>query len=138
MTISENSKKALIEEIDFAAKKMEEEKDASIKLYYFSAIFGALNRILNSEFNEDILFSHFVFRAAYDSFQVRLAQIKNNDATVPLYEAHFNGLISLSREYAKKMKKGIDATDVLKKMAVLIYSTTGNGFYLLQRGLYKI
>ena len=115
MTISDNSKKALIEEIDFATKKMEEEKEPAVKLYYFSAIFGALNRTLNSEFNEETLYSHFIFRAAFDHFQARLNQIKNNDLTVPLYEAHFNGLISLSREYAKKLKKGIDTTDVLKK-----------------------
>jgi hypothetical protein len=138
MELSANSKKLLKDEITFVIGKMSTEKDSSVRLFYFSAVFGMLNRILNNEFSDDILFAHFILRSAHDSMAARLNQMKQGDPTVMIYEAHFNALISLLAEFSNNIQKEKDIVQTLKKFTTLLYSTTGNGFYLLQKGLLKI
>ncbi len=63
MKIKDSYKKIIIDEINFAIKKMSSVERASEKLYYFSAIFGAFHRIYNLDYNPDLVFAHFILRA---------------------------------------------------------------------------
>lgn len=69
----------------------------------------------------------------------RLKAIQHGgDNTVSLSDNQFEKLTSLTKELAKKIKKNEDVTDTLKKFTILTHSTTGNGYYLTQKGLLKI
>jgi hypothetical protein len=61
-------RKMIVDEINFVAKKMAKAQSASEKLFYFSAVFGILHRILNIEYDSDLVFSQFVIRATHDAF----------------------------------------------------------------------
>ena len=132
-------RKMIVDEINFVAKKMTKAQSASEKLFYFSAVFGILHRILNIEYDSDLAFSQFVIRATHDAFLNRLKAIQQGgDNTVSLSDDQFEKLTTLTKELAKKIHKNEDVIDTLKKFVTLTYSTSGNGFYLMQRGSLKI
>ena len=57
--------------------------------------------------------------------------------TIPIYDDHFENLISLIKDLALKIDKDEKFDEIMKKFCLLAYSTTGNGFYLFQKGLLK-
>ncbi len=139
MEIKDSYKKIIIDEINFAVKRMNSAKSPSERLYYFSAIFGVFHRIYNLDYNPDLVYAHFILRATHDAFLTRLKSIEQvRDHTILLSDKQFNKLSSLSKELAGKINKTEDMDDILKKFVTLLYSTTGNGYYLMQRGFYKL
>jgi len=138
MNISENSRNIIVEEINYVVKQMEQSSTGEEKLFYFSAIFSMIQRIFNLEYDSDLVYMHFILNGAYHSFFQRIQAIKAGETLIPLEEEHFEKLIAITKELAKKMgeNKSIDST--LKKLAILSYTTSGNGYYLLQKGLLKI
>jgi len=139
MEIKDSYKKIILDEINFAVKKMNSAKNASEKLYYFSAIFGVFHRIYNLDYNPDLVYAHFILRATHDAFLNRLKAIEQvRDRTVSLSNKQFDKLSILSKELVSNINKNKDIDETLKKFVILLYSTTGNGYYLMQRGCYKL
>jgi hypothetical protein len=139
MDISDSHKQALVKEIKFIVKKMDENRDAFSKLYYFSGIFGFLNRLLNQEYHPDLVIAHLIFKTAHKEFMTRLQLlVKEPDKTIQITDEQFKKLSVLSKEFGKKIEKNEDIFDTLTKITVLTYSTSGNGFYLMQKGILKI
>ncbi len=99
-------RKMIVDEINFVAKKMAKAQSASEKLFYFSAVFGILHRILNIEYDSDLVFSQFVIKATHDAFLNRLKAIQQGgDNTVSLSDDQFEKLTTLTKELAKKFIK---------------------------------
>jgi len=63
---------------------------------------------------------------------------KFRNGPIPLLEIQIEELISLVEELGEEIRNNKDLSDTLKKFALLAYSTTGNGYYLLQKGLLTI
>ena len=53
------------------------------KLYYYSAIFGAIYRVMNIRPSNDLIFLHHVLNTVHTAFQARLQAIKR-DAERPV------------------------------------------------------
>ena len=139
MEIKDSYKKILIDEINFAVKRMDSAERAPEKLYYFSAIFGVFHRIYNLDYNSDLVYAHFILRATHDAFLNRLKAIEQvKDHTILLSNKQFDKLSTLSKELARKINVAEDMDETLKKFTILLFSTTGNGYYLMQRGCYKL
>ena len=139
MKINDTYRKMLVDEINFVVKKMEETQDGTNILYYFSAVFGIFHRILNMDYSNDLIYAHFVLRSTHEVFQQRLKAIQQGvDRTVLISDQQFEKLIALSRELLDKIQKKSSIDETLKKFIVLSYSTTGNGYYLMQKGQLKI
>lgn len=138
MKLSKAMKKILIDEITYVINAMEKEDNDEKKLYYFSGIHGVVNRIFNLEFNEELVFIHAVFKSSYEAINARLQAMKNGqDPVVLLFKNQFENLIEIAKELSEKIKKDEPFDDVLRKLSVIAYSTTGNGFYLFTKGLIK-
>lgn len=139
MKIKDSYKNLIVDEMEFAIRKMNKTQDGLEKMFYFSAVFGVLHRVYNTEFNPELLYIHFILRATHEGFQNRLnAIIKGGDTSVKLSDAHFDKLSALSKELCSKIKKAQEVNETLKKFVNLTYSTTGNGYYLLEKGWLKI
>lgn len=139
MKIKDSFKKIIIDEINFAIKKMNSAKIPSAKLYYFSAIYGAFHRIYNLDYNPDLVYAHYILRSTHDAFLSRLKAIEQlRDHTILLSDQQFNKLSTLSKELAINIGKTKEMDETLKKFVILSYSTTGNGYYLMQKGCYKL
>lgn len=139
MDISDEFRSLIVSEIDFVLKKMDKSENPSEKLYYFSSIPGVIQRTFNIEYNPDLVFTHFILRSTYQAFLTRLTAIQQGgDTTIPLQKKQFVKLSSITKELARKIDENKDIDNTLKKYVILFYSTTGNGYYLQQKGLLRI
>jgi hypothetical protein len=139
MGITEKYRKMIVGEIDFVVSKMEQSPTPDQKLYYFSGIYSVIQRVLNFEYDADLVYLHLVLRHTYDAFYTRLqAILKGGESIIPLEEIHFTKLSEICKELARSIEKKQETSEKLKKLAVLSYSTTGNGHYLRTKGLLNI
>ena len=135
MKLSTANKKKLIEEIEFALNSMKVAEDPETKLYYFSAVYGVMPRIFNIEYDSNLVFIHFVVNATYNNINSRL---KNPEKVVKIPDDLFEKLENTTNELLNTLKQNKNLYEVLKKFILLAYVTSGNGYYLYQRGLLKI
>jgi hypothetical protein len=138
MKLTNNARKMLVNEINFVTKKMMESSAPHERLFYFSAIYGLIHRILNQEFDPDLVHVHFVLRSLHQSFTLSLKALKSEDSMPLINDFHFERLNAFTIELGDQIKNKKSITETIKKFVILIYSTTGNGFYLLQKGVLKI
>jgi hypothetical protein len=131
-------KKVILEEFDFAVKKMREKQSAEDKLFFFSGTYGAISRVFNISFDPQLVFIHFVLNTAYTNIMGRLNAIKGGDKAVQFPEWFFDRLTDATEDLGNKIEKGQDTYLVLEKINNLVYLTTGNGYYLLEKGMLKI
>ncbi len=86
-----------------------------------------------------MIYAHFILRATHDAFLSRLKAIEQlRESTVLLNDKQFEKLTFLSKELAINIGKTKEMDETLKKFVMLSFSTTGNGYYLMQRGFYKL
>jgi len=141
MNIAPGNIDHIAKEIDFALQKMGDASTAEEKLYYFSAVHGVINRVMNFQFDPILVFAHQVLSTVHSAFMSRLAAMKGGG------EKH----LAVSPEMVEKLqetviefrtalqeKDQIKVYHVLERFANIGYATTGNGFYLYQRGMLKI
>lgn len=127
----------MVDEFAFAIEKMESEDSAQSKLYYFSGVFGVMNRVMNFEFDPLLVHAHMIIRGTYEAFLGRVKAQQAGELSVLLFEGQFEDLIDRVKQLKDRIEKDKEFFDVLTKFALLAYSTTGNGHYLLQRGILK-
>lgn len=134
MRLSNNYKNLILSEIDFVVKKMDKSSESLEKLFYFSAIHGIFQRIYNIEYDPTLVFIYFILHTTHEAFNNRL-QTKSG---IPLSEKQINKLSDIAKELGGKIKNNEEVSVTLQKFVVLQYSTSGNGYYLMQKGMLKI
>lgn len=138
MKINKIYKSAIISEVKYVQKKMKESKGMDKKLFYYSAIPAEFLRVLNMEYDINLLYLHHVVNHAYSVFQQRMLAIRSGDTTVMITEEQINKLEGMLDDLilVLEQKKSID--DVMKAFIELAYSSTGNGYYLMEKGVLHI
>ena len=135
MKISKSLKEKLVGDLSFTRKRMKEEQDFRRKMYYFSISYVSANRILNVQFDKELLFLSFVLQQSYQMISARVDQIQlGGDTVIPLPDQFFERLTASFKRVEGAVRKGGSLEDVLQDLVVLAYSTTGNGRYLLEQG----
>ncbi len=139
MKISKTMTGRFIEELRYVAKQMKGTENPEDKLYYFSAVFGTAQRIVNFEFDSEMLFIHQVTQLAYNQIQQRLLSVKSGQQTsIGLPDNLFAVLGEMVDKMASRLENGETTYPILEKMMTLSYSPTGNGYYLFKKGELKI
>lgn len=138
MAASKKMKGIIVNEISYSLEKMEKAAIIEEKLYYFSAVQGIFHRVFNIEFSSDLLYAHFIFNEVYKAFQQKLTAMKMGDLIFVISEEQIARLSDLTKEFLTCFESDKNTDDVLKKMVSLLYSVTGNGNYLVEKGLLKI
>ena len=137
--LKDSSRDLIVNEINYVIKKMDQSKEPSQKLYYFSGVPGIIQRIFNIDYEPHLVFVHLILHSTHEAFVNRLQALqKGADDIIPLVEEQFTKLTETTKELGGQIKKNKDINNTLQKYAILAYSTTGNGYYLLQKGLLKI
>lgn len=141
MNISKQYKEIIIEELNNVAIKMKESDDITEKMYFFSAAYGMVHRIFNLEFNPTLVLIHTILNTAYSTISGRIeAATRGQDRAVKIPKGLFDSLQETIVDIADNISKD-DENELfknLRKIANLSYSTTGNGYYLFQKGMLKI
>ena len=117
---------------------MKENTDPFKKLYFFSGIHGLINRIFNIEYDPELVWIHHVLVSVYSGFIQRLDAMAKGDPVIILDDSYFDKLMMLCLELKENISKNENVNDTLKKFSILVYATTGNGYYLKSKGLLKI
>lgn len=139
MLISNSSKKLIVDEFEYVVGQMRANKEPSRKLYFFSATYGAVQRLLNSEYDPTLQLVHMVLQGVYNSINARyMALGQGVEMGIGLPHDLFDKLEETTEALGKAIDKDNGIVDVLARLAVLAYSTTGNGYYLYQKGMLKI
>jgi hypothetical protein len=139
MKLSKTMTNRLVEELKYAAGQMQKTEIIEEKLYYFSAVYGMAQRVLNFEYSSELVCIYQVTQLAYTQIQARIGLAKSGkDSAIGIPSQLFNILTDLVKELASSIEKEEPFYPVLEKMMVLSYTTNGNGYYLLQKGLLKL
>ena len=93
MEISVSNKKILVKELKSIASNMDKVSNEQQKMYFFSAVFGIVNRIMNLEFDPELGFIHHVTYYAYNSINANLIASSKGQSmpTIPpqIFSDHF-------------------------------------------------
>ena len=135
MKLSEKYKEKLISEIKFCRNKMMEEKDPRMKIFYYSGIYAVIVRIFNFEHDPHLQFIHFILNTTYNTINNRLDKVLSGKSRIPMKEDFFEILANLVERLENKIRADEVTYDILEKIVNLSYLTTGNGYYLSQKGI---
>ena len=138
LTTNKEHKALIIKELEFILGRMDQARNPDEKIYFFSAVQALFNRILNLEYTENLLMAFYATNDAYLSFQQRLSANKQGDIAAILTEDQLTKLSEVTKEFLKQVVDDGDIDSVLRKYFVLGYSATGNGYYLMQKGILPI
>ena len=138
MHITEQNKKALVKEIEEVSKMMAGTEIPIQKLYYFSAIFGIANRILNVQYDSELGLIHMVLKTAHSAINAALPTIGPNQSIPDFPPRFFENLDQTVIDLGKAITSNNSVYPTLEKISDLTYSTTGNGYYLFLKGALKI
>lgn len=138
LTRSDEHKEMIIKELEFVLQKMNESNSVDDKMYFFSAVQGMLHRVMNLEYTDDLLFSFFITNETHKSFQQRIIALKQGETVVKITERQIARLVEITTDFLRAVIEGDNLDAVLKQYVILSYTTTGNGYYLMEKGVLKI
>ncbi len=141
MKISNELKAYLVKEIRFVTEKMIAEKNPFKKNYFYSAVYGALDRSFKMEYNSLLVFSNFAFVLSHNAIQAALNEIAQGSGMniLPLDEKDFEFIIKQLENYTKAIESNTDEEIyyILEKVVEHAFSLSGPGHYLIEKGVIK-
>lgn len=139
MKIPSELRTKLVKEIMFVAEKIRTEREPRKKIYYLSGVHGEMFRIFNLSFDKQLVFAHDVLNYAYQAMRTRADVIvMGRDDLIDFPDGYFDKLGELLKQLAEAIEKDQDFYEILQEISCLTYITTGNGYYLFQKGILKI
>jgi len=137
----------IIDEMKAVEKNWDSADTPEEKLFYFSAIFGAINRVMNFHTDPILVFAHQVLQNTHRAVVVRLNAPKptGQERILGVPEEMIDAVLSATKDlrsafekYALQEEADSETWNALKKLANIGYAATGNGFYLFLRGKLQI
>ena len=129
--------KRLRDELRLAVTKMSEADSPHQKLYYFSVFFGEAARVLNWHWDEELVLIWAITQHVHGSLMRCLQASAQGERVITLTKTYFDALtreaIALV-EWIEKEGNKTELFDIAASLTEILYATTGNGFYLLDKG----
>ncbi|MFC1946762.1 hypothetical protein ACFLXY_02445 [Chloroflexota bacterium] len=139
MNLSLEMKKALVDEIKFVLKNMRSTNVASQKWYFFSAVHAVAQRIVNLEYDPELIFINQVFQLTYNMVNARLnAMSTGQEGVVGVPDNLFQKVEGEIEKLISLLEENQVSYPVLERLINIAYCTTGNGYYLYIKGMLKI
>jgi hypothetical protein len=129
MKLPPQLKNNALNELDFVIKKMKEEPDPSMKLFYYSAVRGIFERTLRLHFEGELLISHTVTDISYQIINDRINHIKVGDNNVPITQNLLDSLIQALVALEEAIKTEQTVYPAIESIMEMAYLATGHGFY---------
>ena len=131
-------KDSLAKEFRFAAERMADAPALALRLYFFSAFYGELRRVVNYHWDADLALAHAVLS---DTYQQMFSASNSSDRIIQVAEI-MEHLIPVAIELAEHFEADeVDRNkvrDSLARIAEIGFASTGNGFYLYLKGDIKL
>ncbi len=127
--------KRLANEFRFAAVNMAATPDLATKLYFFSAFYGELHRILNQSWSPELALAHLVLKEVHQQINGRLTMPAPGGGIPDGFSDALDQVANeLAELFAGKQVDGAKLHKVLARASELGYVVTGNGYYLYLKG----
>ena len=139
MEIDDQFKNILVEEFRLVASKIRDESDMRRKNFFFSATYGVVHRIINIDFDPELVIIHNVLNSTYtivNNLQNSIESGTEKIIQIPMFL--FDKLADLLDDLAGAIQEGKNTYEIIQKIAVLSYMLTGNGYYLYQKGIIEV
>ena len=138
MSQKEFFKKELVKELRLIEALMKKADNHDKKNYYFSAAYGITTRTYRYSFSKDVLLADLVLSHAYQTLLEASRRLKTGDTTVLLEEIHFEKIEEGLRELADAFENDESILEPLENILTAVFSTSGAGNYLREKGLLKL
>lgn len=138
MPINSYLKKELIDDLRFCTRKIAEEQDLRRKLYFFEKIHHGLGEIMDINYDKKLAFTHFTLEVSRSTIAERVAEILEENDTIPLLDGIFDALVDNLSELANRIEKDQDTYDILENIVEITYLTTASGYHQHLRGILKL
>jgi len=138
MHLSKINRIALAKEIRTVADYMKKTDLSKEKIYFFSAIYGVAQRIMNLEYDPELGFIHYVTNNAYNTFNSTQLLISQGNSMPNFPSNLFDRLQEALEELAIYVEEEKQTYPILEKISNLALCTSGNGYYLFLKGMLKI
>lgn len=136
MKITNEQKERVLSEFDFVIKKMTEEPDPLKKLYFFSATYGAVERVMRYCPSDDLLIAHTILTLCYNTLNDRVTHMRVGDVVVPLPRDWSERLVHHVGDLRKSLEENGSLYPALEGIVNLAYSASGPGFYTMEYNEY--
>ena len=135
MNISKTNHDILVKEFKDIKQMIESTDILEDKPYYFTAIYGIINRVMNLQSDSTLIFIHQILQNCYLAITQRLsARIKQNVSTdIPNEIIKEFFLILDEFILAFELKDKIRIWEILQRFSNLSYAMSGNGYYMYLR-----
>ncbi len=138
MSQKEFFKKELVKELRLIEALMKKADNPDTKNYYFSAAYGITTRTYRYSFSKDVLLADLVLNHAYQTLLEASRRLKTGDTPVLLEEIHFEKIEEGLRELADAFENDESILEPLENILTAVFSTSGAGNYLREKGLLKL
>jgi hypothetical protein len=134
MEVSTDHRRYLASEFRSAAAGMDESaSNAVLANYFYSAVYGAVARVLNMEYSPEIVLLHLVTQASHALINGTVEKLGAGlERSMIVPTGFFGELAAVVRELADAVESDRDYTAQLERMAQISYVLTGNGNYLFR------
>lgn len=126
---------ALVSEFRLVQNSMLDEEDVNRKLYWYSATYAIVSRVMNFDYDPSLQFLHFMLQTSYNAFKQRAVQIATGDETILLPSDFFDRSAHLIGKIADAIELNEPFYDILQTLSNLIYLTSGNGYFQSLKGI---
>lgn len=140
LSLPDDLHKRLSDEFRIAATQMEGTANPSQKLFYFSVFFGESTRVLNWHWDRELALIWAITQFTQTQAAVRLRSTQQGEPVAMVSKEFFDALTESAvalADYVEKKGTEQELQQILGRLSELSYATTGNGFYLLQKGLFN-
>jgi hypothetical protein len=138
MKLSSMNQKILLKEIKTAFDLMNRAEMPQEKLYFFSAVYGVANRIMNIEYDPELVFLHNVTSLAHNTINTAISVASRGQSVSTLAPRVFESLQNAIKELIVFIEEEKPTYPALEKISNIAYSTCGNGYYLYLKGALKL
>lgn len=143
MLLREELRQRLVGEYRYAVAKMQEVEQPAKKLFYFSVFFGESQRVLNWEWNSEIVLIYTVTQHVYT--QINTITQTGLGQPLPIdWTNLFDKLTQVCSGLADYLEKANnedtkqELCQLLGSLSEIGYAVSGNGSYLHEKGSFKL
>jgi len=140
LKISEVNKRMLVDEFEKVLELMNSTSNVREKLFYLSATYGMVSRVLNIDYDSLLILIHSVLSSTYSNINSLYNNIANNrNAFFSIPKNYFEMIEKNLKEITLAIDKNNETKiyKALEKFSVLAYISFGNGNYLYKKGIIK-
>ena len=137
--LPEELQRRIAQEFRFVAERMQDSPDPRRKLFYFSALYAELQRDSNWFWERELAVLRLAIEATYQQLNGRSEQMRS---LAPLNDDFYNWLTQVAEDLASYFEEGKDDKaklfSLVGRITELGHVATGNGHYLLEKGVIKL